>query len=259
MGRGFGVAAVVDHGVVGELAAEVERLGYDSFWVNDVPQAEGLASLAVAATATSRVRLGVGVIPLDGRPPEVIAQRVRDLALPLDRLILGVGSGSSPGQLARVRAGVPDVAEKVGSPVIVGALGPKMSALAGEVSDGVLFNWLTPELAERDGRSVVATATAAGRRRPTLMVYVRCGLMPRAEARLRDEIDRYAGIASYERHMARMAAEPIDTCVVGADSATLQSGLERFDAVLDETVVRAITPDDTLDELVALARACAPG
>lgn len=31
-----------------------------------------------------------------------------------------------------------------------------------------------------------------------------------------------------------------------------------YEAVLDETVVRAITPDDTIDSILALARACAP-
>jgi hypothetical protein len=76
---------------------------------------------------------------------------------------------------------------------------------------------------------------------------------------LLDEIERYAGIESYRRHMARMGAQPTDTCVQGADAAELRDGIERFEAVLDETVVRAITRDDSLDDLVALARACAPG
>jgi alkanesulfonate monooxygenase SsuD/methylene tetrahydromethanopterin reductase-like flavin-dependent oxidoreductase (luciferase family) len=223
-----------------------------------VPQAEGLASLAVAARVTTAIRLGVGVIPLDSRPPDAIARRIDELGVPVERLVLGVGSGSSAGPLARVRAGVPELAERISAPVIVGALGPKMSALAGEVSDGVLFNWLTPEQAATDGRAVVAAAASVGRSSPALMAYVRCALLPRAEARLREEIERYAGIESYRRHMARMGAQPTDTCVRGTDAAALRNGIERFEAVLDETVVRAITPDDSLDELAALARACAP-
>ncbi len=47
MGRGFGITAAVPHEIAAELAVEVERLGYTSFWVNDMGQAEGLASLAV--------------------------------------------------------------------------------------------------------------------------------------------------------------------------------------------------------------------
>ncbi len=72
MGRGFGVTAAVDHGVVAELAREAERLGYTSFWFNDIPHAEGLASVAAAAEVTTSIPLAVGVIPLDARPPAAI-------------------------------------------------------------------------------------------------------------------------------------------------------------------------------------------
>ena len=65
MGRGFGITAAVGHDVVRELAPKVEALGYTSFWVNDMPGADGLASLGVALAVTSDIDLGVGVIPLD--------------------------------------------------------------------------------------------------------------------------------------------------------------------------------------------------
>ncbi len=132
--------------------------------------------------------------------------------------------------------------------VVVGALGPNMSALAGEMADGVLFNWMTPAHIERLGRSVPRS----------LMAYVRCALLPRAQARLTEELDRYSGLPHYEQHLHRMGATALDTCVVGPDSATLQPGIADFEAVLDETIVRAITVDDGIDNLVELARACAP-
>ena len=49
MGRGFGITTAVSHDVVRELAPEVERLGYTSFWVNDMPGADGSTSLGVAS------------------------------------------------------------------------------------------------------------------------------------------------------------------------------------------------------------------
>ena len=259
MGRGFGVTAAVGHDVVTELASECERLGYTSFWANDIPDAEGLASLAAAAASTRHIQLGVGVIPLDRRPPADIARRVNDLGLPPDRLLLGVGGGNRLEALALVRDGVAELASELGARVVVGALGPKMSALAGEVADGVLFNWMTPEYTGRAGRLVLDAATAAGRPRPALMAYVRCGLLPAAEPRLAQELDRYAGIATYERHVARMGAGVREACVTGHDSAALQAGIAAHEAVLDETVVRAITPDDSFASLLELARACAPG
>ena len=55
-----------------------------------------------------------------------------------------------------------------------------------------------------------------------------------------------------------MGASPADTCVLRSDDVELQSGIARYEAVLDETIVRAITPDDSLDSVLKLLRACAP-
>ena len=41
----------------------------------------------------------------------------------------------------------------VASRLVVAALGPKMCRLAGEVADGVLFNWLTPEYAKKSAEA----------------------------------------------------------------------------------------------------------
>ena len=50
-----------------------------------------------------------------------------------------------------------------------------------------------------------------------------------------------------------------EACVTGPDSAAMQVGISAHEAVLDETIVRAITPDDSLDSLIELVHACAPG
>ncbi|HUG16963.1 MAG TPA: LLM class flavin-dependent oxidoreductase [Thermomicrobiales bacterium] len=258
MGRGFGIAAAVSHDVTREVAREAERLGYSSFWVNDTPGADGLAALAAAAEVTSAIELGVGVIPLDRRPGEAIAADVEQLGLPRDRLLLGVGSGGDPKGLDRVRAGVDVLQRRVAAPVIVAALGPRMCALAGETAGGVLFNWLTPEFARRSARWVLDAAELAGRPRPRLMAYVRSGLLPEAEARMRVEAERYTGVGKYGEHFKRMGTSAYDTCVSGPDAATLQAGIARHEAELDEAVVRAITPDDSLESILRLLHACAP-
>ena len=249
MGRGFGITAAVGHDVVRELAREVERLGYTSFWVNDMPGADGLASLGVALEVTSEIDLGVGVIPLDRRPAATIAASVQELGLPIERLVLGVGSGNAKSSLALVRTGAMLLKDELPVRVVVGALGPKMSVVAGEAADGVLFNWMTPQHIQKLGPSVHGS----------LIAYVRCALLPQSQARLNDEIDRYSSISHYQDHLTRMGATALDTCVVGRDAGALQPGVAQFEPVLDETVVRAITLDDGLDSLVALARACAPG
>src|SRR5262245_49481107 len=104
MARGFGVAGALDPALIGAVAAAAEAQGYDSFWVNDTPGADSLERLATAAGQTSRIRLGTGVIPLDRRPAAEIIARVRELKLPTERLIVGIGSGGrGPGSLARVK------------------------------------------------------------------------------------------------------------------------------------------------------------
>jgi alkanesulfonate monooxygenase SsuD/methylene tetrahydromethanopterin reductase-like flavin-dependent oxidoreductase (luciferase family) len=259
MGRGFGVAATVDHDVVRQVAREAEALGYTSFWANDTPGGDGLAALAAAAEVTRRVRLGVGVIPLDRRPAEHIADDVVRLDLPQERLLLGVGSGGDPKGLALVRHGVAGLHERLSAQVVISALGPNMCRLAGEVAEGVLFNWVTPVFAEHSGAWVTDAAAAANRPRPSLMAYVRAALQPRAEARLEQEAGRYASFPKYAAHFERMGTSARDTCVAGPDAATLQAGIAAHERILDETVVRAITADDSAASILELLRACAPG
>ena len=133
------------------------------------------------------------MIPLHTRGPEDIAEGVRRQALPLDRLLLGVGS-PNPASLQRVRDGIAVLRGQFQTRLVVAALGPKMCRLAGEVADGVLFNWLTPEYARRAGEWVREGAKAAGRATPKLYGYVRVAMGPAAHDRLQQEGGRYAGI-----------------------------------------------------------------
>jgi alkanesulfonate monooxygenase SsuD/methylene tetrahydromethanopterin reductase-like flavin-dependent oxidoreductase (luciferase family) len=257
MGLGFAVFAGIAPEVIRAAAGEAEGLGYTSFWVNHPGQTDGLAALALAAGDTRRIELGVGVIPLHTRGPENIAQGVRSTALPLARLLLGVGS-PNPGALKRVREGVGALRAQLQTRVVVAALGPQMCRLAGEVADGVLFNWLTPEYARRSAELVREGATAAGRTPPKLFGYVRVALGPAAADRLRGEADRYAAIPAYADNFARMGVKPVDTAIAAESPADIARGLARWQGVIDEVVLRAITPRDTVDETVALLRAAKP-
>ncbi len=258
MGRGFGISTAVALDVARELAQEAEQLGYTSFWVNNSPGSDGLATLQAAAEVTTRLHLGVGVIPLDSQPAPGIVANVIERGLPQERLWLGVGAGGDRKGLSRVREGVAELHAGLACAVIISALGPKMTALAGEVAEGVLFNWFTPEYEQRSSEILLAASNAVGRAPSLRMAYVRCALLPQADARLTTESGRYGGIPSYANHFARMGTSARDTAVSGPDAATLQRGLAAHEAGLDETVARAITADDTLASLQELLRACAP-
>jgi len=257
MRQGFALFAGTAPEVVRASAREAERLGYTSFWVNHPGATDGLAALALAAGETRRIALGIGVIPLHTRGPEHIVQGVQALALPLDRLLLGVGS-ANPDALGRVRAGVAELRARLPVPLVVAALGPRMCRLAGEVADGVLFNWLTPEYARRSAEHVRAGAAAAGRRPPTLYAYVRVALGPAAGDRLADEGARYAAIPAYASHFTRMGVKPVETAIAAERPEEIPPALGRWRGVVDEVVVRAITATDTVEETVALLRAAAP-
>lgn len=255
---GFGVAGGLAPEVVRALAQEVEARGFTTFWANDTPSGDGLATLAEAAAVTESIRLGVGVLPLDRQPPERIAARVRELVLPADRLTLGLGAGAAKGGLDLVRKGATAVKDAIGARVVVGALGPRITELAGEIVDGVLLNWLTPGQAERSGVLAREAARAAGRTEPWLYGYVRTALGAAARTRLEGEATRYEGFPAYAAHFHRMGVRAVDTTVAADSPPALRDSLAPFHAILDETVIRAITADDTIDAYLELLRAVVP-
>ena len=257
MGLGFALFAGTAPEIICTAAREAEELGYSSFWVNHPGSTDGLVALALAARETRRIELGIGVIPLHTRGPDSIVQAVRATALPLDRLLLGVGS-PNPGALRRVRAGIAELRPRIAVRLIVAALGPHMCRLAGEVADGVLFNWLTPTHARLSAEWVRAGAAVVGRRPPKLFGYVRVALGPAACGRLAEEGARYAAIPAYADHFARMGVKPVETAIGVHSPDAIPAALGEWDGVVDELVARAITGKDTTEEIVALLRAAKP-
>jgi alkanesulfonate monooxygenase SsuD/methylene tetrahydromethanopterin reductase-like flavin-dependent oxidoreductase (luciferase family) len=251
------VAATVKPEVIAAAAREAEGAGYASFWVNHPGPVDGLASLATAARETRRIALGIGVIPLHTRGPESIVEGVRAHALPLDRLLLGVGS-PNPQALARVREGVAALRAQLKTRVAVAALGPKMCRLAGEVADAVVFNWLTPEHATASAALVREGARAAGRPAPRLVAYVRLAMGPGADERIAQEGGRYAKIPAYAANFERQGVKPEATAINADTPAAVARALARWNGVVDEIVLRALPATDGLESTLALVRAAKP-
>lgn len=252
--RGFGIAGGIDPAIARAVAEHAERAGYATFWANDTPRGDGLATLAEAAAVSARIGLGVGVLPLDRQSPATIATRVSDLRLDPRRLLVGVGSGAPQDALARVRDGVATLKQATGVRIIVGALGPRMCALAGEVADGVLLNWLTPEAARESAALVRNSAERTGRPRPYIAAYVRVALGTEARQRLEAEASRYASVPSYARSFARMGVSAVETSIATEEPAEIEELLRAFDFV-DEVVVRAIVGVESREAYLALVEA----
>jgi alkanesulfonate monooxygenase SsuD/methylene tetrahydromethanopterin reductase-like flavin-dependent oxidoreductase (luciferase family) len=258
MSRGFGVAAGLDPGFAPELAARCQELGYHSMWSNDIPAAKGLETVAEFAKGAERVDLGVAVIALDRHGPAEIAADVDRLGLDPKRLWIGIGAGFAEKPLTTMREALPELREALpGIRLVLAAMGPKMSAFAGEAWDGVFFNWMTPEFAAGARERVESGATQAGRETPPIFGYVRTAVGTDAEDRLVKEETFYRDYHDgYRSHFARLG-EPVGSVGVAAQEAgEAQSELSRYRA-LDTIVVRALA-SATIEAMGKVAEAAGP-
>ncbi|TDD70902.1 TIGR03620 family F420-dependent LLM class oxidoreductase [Actinomadura rubrisoli] len=141
-------------------AAAIERLGYGSVWTGEAPGGRDVfVKLAIWLSATDRITAGSGIANLLARPPVTTRGASDTLADGFPgRFVLGIGVGhprqaAGVGQdygrpLTRVRdylgamddsSGgwlVPAAAPALRPPRVLAAVGPKMLALAGELTDG---------------------------------------------------------------------------------------------------------------------------
>lgn len=258
MGRAFGVAAGLDPGVAGPLAARCAELGYDSIWSNDHPGAKGLETLAVFAEAAPRLDLGVGVIAVDRTPPEAIAADIERVGLDPARLWLGVGAGFSKKPLTKMRESLPELREQLpGVRLVLAAMGPKMCALAGAEYDGAFFNWMTPGFAAGAREKVEAGAAEAARETPPVFGYVRTAVGPDAAERLAKEESFYRDLhKGYRDHFDRLGEPEGTVGVAAADAADAETQLAAYEA-LDTIVVRGLA-SAKVEPMTAVAAAAAP-
>jgi alkanesulfonate monooxygenase SsuD/methylene tetrahydromethanopterin reductase-like flavin-dependent oxidoreductase (luciferase family) len=241
----------------GDLARELQRLGYGELWANDTSRGSGLDTLADAARTTTRLALAVGVLGLSAHPPAAIAARVAELGLPRERLTVGLGTGNGR-SLDAVRAGV--AALRAADPrltVAVAAIGPRMAELGGQIAEVVLLNWMGPRLAAERRRAVQRAAVEAGRPEPRVAAYVRVAIGRGSEERLAGEQDRYLGYGgSYARVIsAQVEAGEGRIGIASAEPGGVPAALTDYRDALDTVVVRGLPADDTLDDWLAVARA----
>jgi 5,10-methylenetetrahydromethanopterin reductase len=184
------------------LAVAAEHAGFDQVWLShDLFWRSAPVMLAAAAVATERVALGIGVAnPRSAHPAEIAMHAATLQELTGGRFLLGLGAGAEeflgwagiprPRPLGTTREAIlacrtllrrdrpaDEPALSGGGwraggylrwpgepvPVYLGAMGPRMTELAGEIADGVLALSYPPERAAVSARAVREAARAAGR------------------------------------------------------------------------------------------------
>ncbi len=216
-----------------DTARQAAGLGYSSFWTAETTGPEAFSLLAAAGAAAPGLGLGTGVLALQLRTPMLAAMGAATLQAlhPEVDVLLGVGISSpvvttrwhsapyGERPLAHVREYVALVraclsGEKVDfdgdfyrvkgfrlglsmgdrtPKIVVGALGPKMLALAGEVADGVLLNYLP---ASHVAWSVEQVRSGGG---AEIYAYIHAGVGDNEAAREKAQRDlfSYAVVDSY--------------------------------------------------------------
>jgi F420-dependent oxidoreductase-like protein len=196
-----GIGAFISPGR--SLAAALERarladeLGFDSVFTTHIAGRDSLSVLMAYASATERVRLGTGVIPIFSRTPASMAQTAATIdEFSGGRMVLGLGVSHQVtvenwygGRISKPVTQMREYAEIVRAifqgepppegehfktrfqfmgydarpdlPIYIAALSPNMLRLAGEVGDGVLL-WLCNPAYIRD---VVVPSVREGRER----------------------------------------------------------------------------------------------
>jgi probable F420-dependent oxidoreductase len=147
-----------------EAVRRLERVGYRAVWTNEaVGGKDALVQLAVLLAATERMVFGTSIANIWARAPQTAhgAAALLSQAFP-DRFVLGLGVGyphqaASVGRefgrpvatmrdyLDQMTAPTQLPAPDVAYPKIIGANGPKMLALSGEIADGAMPAMVPPE------------------------------------------------------------------------------------------------------------------
>jgi len=246
-------------------AETAETLGFDSVWVPQLPDArDGALVLAAYAAATSRVKLGSGVLPIYTRHPTAMAQMAATLdELSGGRFILGIGvshkvtvEGMWGLQLQKPVQAMREYFEILRSSlrnggssfegeqftarwaysgprrpelaIMISALNPLMLELAGEVADGVVL-WMCSPAYVRDQ---VIPRVKAGREKvgKTMNGFEVVASVPACLTS-----DRAAAQEAFRRTVSRYAALPYYRKMMDASGfkEELESG-RITDGMLDE-------------------------
>lgn len=191
---------------IAPLAASAERLGFGEVWVaEDCYLSGGFSAAALALSATSRVRVGLGVVATVTRHPAITAMEIATLARAHPgRFLPGIGHGigiwtdqmgiTPRSPLSALRESVTTTRDLLAGetvdvagtqftlrsiqlshppsaevPILTGVLGRKSLELSGEVADGTVVSILAGTKYLEFARAAIEAGMRAGGRASHLL------------------------------------------------------------------------------------------
>jgi alkanesulfonate monooxygenase SsuD/methylene tetrahydromethanopterin reductase-like flavin-dependent oxidoreductase (luciferase family) len=238
----FNSGAQLPMDAIPELARLAEAHGFDCAWGGEANNKDPTVMLSAIAAVTTRLKIGSAIYHILGRTPATLALQAVGLdELSGGRFLLGIGSSNPTiakwhGQsfdrpLTRVQEYIEITraamrGEKLNFagnyfsaqnfkmafkpsgrtiPIYLAAFGPKMTRLAGRISDGVLINMANPIEIRRIVEEVKSGAKEAGKDTSALEIIckIRCSIAPNyhvAREALSHALTYYA-LADYYRDL----------------------------------------------------------
>jgi len=261
---------------------------------------DAVVPMAAFAATTQRIKVGSGVINNWTRNAALIAATFLTLDdLAPDRIICGIGAWWDPlaknvginrakplkamrevvtvvrdllamknvtfdGEFVHLNGVELDVVhgrrEPRNVPIYIGATGPKMMALTGEIADGALLNYLvSPKYNERALDQLEQGARVAGRRiedidRPQLVVASVDHDRRRALDNARKLVTQYLGQQPHIMKASGVSQELLDEIHQVLTWPATEEDIERAMALVPDDVVQLITASGTPEEVRAKVR-----
>ncbi|MEU7871538.1 LLM class flavin-dependent oxidoreductase [Dactylosporangium sp. NPDC049140] len=252
------------------IVTAADEAGLEELWLwEDCFLEGGLTTAAAALAWSSRLRVGVGLLPVPLRNVAIAAMEtatlfrmfpgratiagghgvqdwmgqvgvraespltlLREYTLALRALLAGERL-STQGRYVRLDDVALDWPPPGPAPILVGATGPKTLRLSGEVSDGTVLTAGNDVATVHRARALIDEGrTAAGRTDAhEIVMYLHCATGPDAEARLAAERVRW-----------KYAADA-DVLVAGDEHAVADSVRRWAEAGVDRVILQP-TPDD---------------
>lgn len=260
-----------------DFARKLERWGYGAFWF---PEAVGRNSMVMASwllANTERLVVATGIANIYARDAQATASARLALNEQSDnRFLLGLGVSHAPlveamrghryhkplsamrEYLERIEQATYNAPRPEGdSELVLAALGPKMTALAGERADGAHPYNVTPE----------HTAWAREILGPEKRLYVEQKVLlesdpGRARAIAREALDFYMGLPNYRQNWIRLGFTEkdlngpsdrfLDAMVAWGDESAIRARIEEHrQAGADHVCVQPLGDRDALLERLA--------